>query len=199
MAVTARQLLLREEEGQYEAEGEQRGQVAEDRCQCLLVGEDDGVLNAVRQGLDEGRGQRVGGPQDLGVGRREPGAELVGETVGEQGADRGGAQRGAGEARRLLEAAELVRFTPATLTDVDALVERLGRIRRLGHSVTRGELDPDVVGIAAPIMDQNRRVTAAVSVAALASRVYPKAETELAQKAQATAGEITERLSLTAA
>ncbi|WP_246203441.1 IclR family transcriptional regulator domain-containing protein [Streptomyces tailanensis] len=119
--------------------------------------------------------------------------------MGEQGADRGGAQRGAGEARRLLEAAELVRFTPATLTDVDALVERLGRIRRLGHSVTRGELDPDVVGIAAPIMDQNRRVTAAVSVAALASRVYPKAETELAQKAQATAGEITERLSLTAA
>ncbi|MET9914708.1 IclR family transcriptional regulator, partial [Streptomyces sp. NPDC006476] len=68
------------------------------------------------------------------------------------------------EVRRLLEAAELRRFTAATLTDVDALMERIGRIRRLGYSITRGELDPDVVGIAAPIRDENKQVVAAVSV-----------------------------------
>ncbi|MFF4590329.1 IclR family transcriptional regulator [Streptomyces sp. NPDC001388] len=101
------------------------------------------------------------------------------------------------EARRLLETAELRRFTPATLTDVDALMERLARIRRLGYSVTRGELDPDVVGIAAPITAPNGQVTAAVSVAALASRVYPEAEAEFAQKVRATASEISERLALT--
>ncbi|KUM81300.1 IclR family transcriptional regulator [Streptomyces griseorubiginosus] len=102
------------------------------------------------------------------------------------------------EARRLLENAELRRFTSATLTDVDALMERLGRIRRIGYSVTRGELDPDVVGIAAPIRDENKQVVAAVSVAALASRVYPEAETEIAQKVLATAQEISERMAVVA-
>lgn len=103
------------------------------------------------------------------------------------------------EARRVLEAAELHRFTPATLTDVDALVERLGRIRRLGYSITRGELDPDVVGISAPIRNQDGQVVAALSVAALASRLHPEAEAEVAQKLLAMAGEISERLALAAA
>ncbi|KUO12959.1 IclR family transcriptional regulator [Streptomyces griseoruber] len=102
------------------------------------------------------------------------------------------------EARRLLENAVLRRFTPATLTDVDALMERLGRIRRLGYSVTRGELDPDVVGIAAPIRDENKQVVAAVSVAALASRIYPEAETEIAQKVLTTADEISDRMAVVA-
>ncbi|GAA3767650.1 IclR family transcriptional regulator [Streptomyces phyllanthi] len=102
------------------------------------------------------------------------------------------------EARRLLQNAELRRFTPATLTDVDALMERLGRIRRIGYSVTRGELDPDVVGVAAPIRDENKNVVAAVSVAALASRVYPEAEAEIAQKVLATAQEISDRMAVVA-
>jgi len=102
------------------------------------------------------------------------------------------------EARSLLEATELRRFTKATLTDVDALVERLGRIRGLGYSVTRGELDPEVVGIAAPIRDEHGHVTAAVSVAALASRVYPEAEGEYAQKVLATAREISDRMTVVA-
>ncbi|MFD1277944.1 IclR family transcriptional regulator C-terminal domain-containing protein [Streptomyces kaempferi] len=75
-----------------------------------------------------------------------------------------------GGVSRLLEAAELRRFAPATLTDVEKLMERLGRIRRLGYSVTRGKLDPDVVGIAAPVRDEKGHVMAAASVAALASR-----------------------------
>ncbi|MDN3028345.1 IclR family transcriptional regulator [Streptomyces sp. S.PB5] len=102
------------------------------------------------------------------------------------------------EARRLLEATRLHRFTPATLTDVDALMERLGRIHRLGYSITRGELDPDVVGIAAPVRNEKEQVVAAVSVAALASRVYPEAEAEIAQKVQRTAREISERMTVVA-
>jgi DNA-binding IclR family transcriptional regulator len=77
-----------------------------------------------------------------------------------------------------------------------ALMERLARIRRLGYSATRGELDPDVVGIAAPIKAPDGQVTAAVSVAALASRVYPEAEAEFAQKVRATASKISECLAL---
>lgn len=100
------------------------------------------------------------------------------------------------EARRLLETAELRRFTSATLTDVDTLMDRLANIRRAGYSVTRGELDPDVTGVAAPIRDAEERVVAAVSVAALASRVFPEAEAELAQKVLATARKITDRLTV---
>ncbi|MGW4214476.1 IclR family transcriptional regulator [Lentzea sp. NPDC004789] len=102
------------------------------------------------------------------------------------------------EARTLLEAADLRRFTSATLTDVDALMERLGRIRRIGYSVTRGELDPDVIGIAAPIRDEDEHVVAAVSVVALASRVYPEAETEIAQNVLATAQEISDLIAVVA-
>ncbi|MDN3028055.1 hypothetical protein [Streptomyces sp. S.PB5] len=39
---------------------------------------------------------------------------------------------------------------------------------------------------------------AAVSVAALASRVYPEAEAEIAQKVQRTAREISERMTVVA-
>lgn len=102
------------------------------------------------------------------------------------------------EARRLLEAGELRRFTSATLTDVNALMERLDRIRRLGYSITRGELDPDVVGIAAPIRNEEQQVAAAVSVAALASRVYPEAETEIAHKVLDAARGISERMAVVA-
>ena len=102
------------------------------------------------------------------------------------------------EVRRLLHATELRRFTPATLTDVDAIMERLTRIREAGYSITRAELDPDVVGIAAPIRDENSRVVAAVSVAALSSRVNPEAEAEIVKRVLATARDISERIATVA-
>jgi IclR family acetate operon transcriptional repressor len=102
------------------------------------------------------------------------------------------------QARRLLEATELRRFTPATLTDVDSIMQRLDRIRQAGHSITRAELDPDVLGIAAPIRDENDHVIAAVSVAALASRVRPEAETGIVERVLATARDISERIATVA-
>ncbi|WP_173074185.1 IclR family transcriptional regulator [Phytohabitans rumicis] len=102
------------------------------------------------------------------------------------------------ETRRLLDAAELRRFTPATLTDVEAIMARLAEIQRAGYSITRAELDPDVIGIAAPIRDEHDQVVAAVSVAALASRVSPEAEAEIVRQVLATAHQITERLSVIA-
>ncbi|MFE2423840.1 IclR family transcriptional regulator C-terminal domain-containing protein [Streptomyces hokutonensis] len=77
-------------------------------------------------------------------------------------------------------------------------MERLARIRRLGYSVTRGELDSDVVGISAPIRDADKQVVAAVGIAALASRIRPEAETEIARKVLATAGEISHRMAVVA-
>lgn len=102
------------------------------------------------------------------------------------------------ETRPLLAAAHLRRFTSATLTDVDAVMARLDQIRQAGYSVTRAELDPEVLGIAAPIRDDHDRVVAALSVAALASRVTIASEGAIAERVLAVARQISEKLTLVA-
>ncbi|WP_432181617.1 IclR family transcriptional regulator [Streptomyces sp. NBC_00063] len=65
----------------------------------------------------------------------------------------------------------LPRFTDATHTDPDELRALLGKIRDQGHAVARGELDPDVLGVGAPVHAENGVVIAAISIAALSHRV----------------------------
>ncbi|MFE9687397.1 IclR family transcriptional regulator [Streptomyces sp. NPDC006285] len=75
------------------------------------------------------------------------------------------------ECRELLGAQRLQRFTARTMTDVDDLMERLAQIRQDGFTVSRGELDADILGIAAPIHGSSGDVVAALSIAALEHRV----------------------------
>lgn len=75
------------------------------------------------------------------------------------------------EARSLLTREHLVQYSPMTLTDVEAIVSRLSNIRRDGHAVTRGEVDVDAMGIAAPIFDHRGAVAAALSFVLLQSRL----------------------------
>jgi len=98
------------------------------------------------------------------------------------------------EARALLAGSRLQRFTASTLTDVDALMTRLAQIRADGFSITRSELDHDVLGVAAPIRDGEGRVVAAVSVAAVASRVSQQGENEIRLQVSRAADAISERL-----
>jgi DNA-binding IclR family transcriptional regulator len=100
----------------------------------------------------------------------------------------------AAEARKLLRSVQLHRFTPATLTSVDAVMQRLAEIRETGYSITRAELDPDVLGIAAPITDETGQVIAAVSVAALASRISVDAEPGIVEQVLSAARQISDLL-----
>ncbi|MEU8798561.1 IclR family transcriptional regulator [Spirillospora sp. NPDC048819] len=102
------------------------------------------------------------------------------------------------EVRAVIEASGLPRLTGATVTDADALLARLAEIRSLGYAVSRGELDPDVVGIAAPIRDEERAVTAAVSVAALSHRIPDERIPEVAATVGDAARRISERLAMVA-
>jgi DNA-binding IclR family transcriptional regulator len=68
-------------------------------------------------------------------------------------------------------AAPLTRFTEATYTDSGKLRAHLAEIREQGYAIGRGELDPDVLGIAAPVRSESGRVVAAISIAALSHRV----------------------------
>ncbi len=100
------------------------------------------------------------------------------------------------EVRSVLLGARLQKFTPATLTDVDELTARLEQIRRDGYSVTRSELDHDVLGIAAPVRDGRDRVVAAVSVAAVASRVSVQLEARILDAVRDAARRITEQVAV---
>jgi len=97
------------------------------------------------------------------------------------------------EAEAALRAAPLREFTASTLTDVGELLTRLEKIRADGYAISRSELDHDVLGIAAPIRDDTGRVVAAVSVAAVASRVTPGLEREIIDAVLTAAEDITAR------
>ncbi|MEU2289094.1 IclR family transcriptional regulator [Streptomyces sp. NPDC013178] len=102
-----------------------------------------------------------------------------------------------GECRGLLEGQRLQRFTARTLTDVDALMTRLAEIRSAGHCVSRGELDVDILGIAAPVRDASGVVVSALSVAALEHRVPDRRLDEVVGAVRDAAERISGRLAMT--
>lgn len=93
----------------------------------------------------------------------------------------------------------LPRLTEQTVTDLPALLKRLQSIREQGYAVSRGELDPDVLGVAAPIVSGVGHVAAALSVTLLSHRTPDDEVPALADAVLAAARQIGERLALTAA
>jgi DNA-binding IclR family transcriptional regulator len=77
------------------------------------------------------------------------------------------------EQRRVL-GTPLQSFTPHTLTDPVKLSRRLRAIRHQGFAVSRGEVYPGAMGIAAPIFDADRRVIASLAVSGPVQRMTPK-------------------------
>src|SRR5262245_41413225 len=67
------------------------------------------------------------------------------------------------EIRRIVAARGMVKFTPNTITDLDALIEELRLVRRHSHAVEREEHQPGVTGIGAAIRNHLRAVVGAIS------------------------------------
>ena len=61
-------------------------------------------------------------------------------------------------------ASELPRYTSRTITDPRRLKSELARIRRQGWAQDRGEYSPGIHAFAAPILDRNAAIVAALSV-----------------------------------
>lgn len=83
------------------------------------------------------------------------------------------------ELERILSNKGLPRFTENTITDPEKLKEELGKIREQGYSLDLEEMDEGVNCIAAPIMNHEGKVVAAVSISGLASRMHRKALEEI--------------------
>jgi DNA-binding IclR family transcriptional regulator len=72
-----------------------------------------------------------------------------------------------------LASTPLRRLTDATITDVDALLRELDRIRKRGYAFDHGEREAEIRCVAAPIMGRQGELRAAISVAGPVSRMEP--------------------------
>lgn len=73
--------------------------------------------------------------------------------------------------RRILTATPLTAFTPATLTNPDALETQFKVIRRQGYAINEQENVAGLMGLAVPIKDAQGKVVAGVSVHAPVARM----------------------------
>ncbi|WP_211268568.1 IclR family transcriptional regulator domain-containing protein [Actinoplanes subtropicus] len=69
-----------------------------------------------------------------------------------------------------LDGAHFESFTERTPTTKPDILNRLQDTRKRGYALSRGELDRDVLGVAAPLRDKAGDVVAAISVAAVSVR-----------------------------
>jgi DNA-binding IclR family transcriptional regulator len=87
----------------------------------------------------------------------------------------------------------LARFTERTITDPAALREELGRVRRRGYAVSRGELEAGLWGASAPVADRRGRAIAVVSVWGAEGRLRRRGLDELGSATAATAAALSNR------
>jgi DNA-binding IclR family transcriptional regulator len=78
-------------------------------------------------------------------------------------------------------------FTARTITDPARLREELGRVKRRGYAVSRGELEAALWGASAPVLDRRGRAIAVVSVWGAEERVRAHGIDDLGRAAAATA------------
>jgi IclR family acetate operon transcriptional repressor len=75
------------------------------------------------------------------------------------------------EMRRIAEAGGMARFTPSTITEMEALMEELRIVRRGGVAIDREEFQAGVISLGAAIRDHAGGVIGAISVSAPLMRV----------------------------
>ena len=93
----------------------------------------------------------------------------------------------------ILDRRGLPAFTPNTITDRDALYAELHRVRRDGVAYDREEIVEGLRCVAAPILDVDGSVCAAMSIAAPAER-FAASETAYRSAVVRSARAVTERL-----
>ena len=100
------------------------------------------------------------------------------------------------QVRALLGSTPLHRFTENTLTDTDAVLRRLTKIRADGYAVSRGEVDSTAMGIAAPLFDSRGAVVAGLSVVLIRSLVSKEQIERITAAVISSARALSEQLAL---
>jgi IclR family transcriptional regulator, acetate operon repressor len=88
----------------------------------------------------------------------------------------------------------LERFTRTTITTRRVLRRELGEVRRLGYAVSRGELEPSLWGVSAPVLDRGRAV-AVVSLWGTEGRIRARGLLALGERTAEAANEVARAVS----
>ena len=96
-----------------------------------------------------------------------------------------------------LNALQLQKFAPLTITDKEDLISALNIIKEQGHSLSYNEHLEGIAGIAAPIFDAHGAMVGAVGMALPIGR-FQKISNSLAVETKITANEISKHLGFTA-
>jgi len=92
----------------------------------------------------------------------------------------------------MYEGKQFQKFTMNTVSDMNALLEQLRRIREKGYALDMEEIEPDLQCVAAPIKDNQGTVIAAISLSGPANRFHNIEQ--IAEKVAKTAMQISMRL-----
>lgn len=98
------------------------------------------------------------------------------------------------ERQRTLLVEPLVRFTEATVTDIDDLLAELAKVRELGYATAFEELEQGLVAVAAPIRDLTGNVVASLSASGPVFRLPPERIPTLGAAVRAGAEEVSRRM-----
>lgn len=74
------------------------------------------------------------------------------------------------------------------------LIEDCRSIREKGYSLTRGEVDPDIYAIAAPVLNSNSQVIASLSIAGPSFRCSETYDSRMTEYVRSAAHELSQRL-----
>ena len=77
------------------------------------------------------------------------------------------------EIRHALLGADLPRYTDRTITQRSRLTQELSRIRTDGYAISEGEITVGISAIAAPVLDSDGEVIAALSLSGPEQRIQP--------------------------
>ncbi|NLI60948.1 MAG: IclR family transcriptional regulator [Clostridiales bacterium] len=92
---------------------------------------------------------------------------------------------------------ELTSYTPNTLTDLNQILEEIGKVKRLGWAKDDEEHEVGIRCIAAPVYDYRRRIIAAVSTSGNKEIIYPDRDEEIARYVIRAASDISKRMGYT--
>lgn len=98
------------------------------------------------------------------------------------------------EARERLTAVLLPRFTAATITDPELLLDVLAEVRQRGYAVDQGDFLEGTRCVAVPLFNQDDEVLAAISVTAPSSRCGPEWPNDVLDRLRVTASLIHDQL-----
>lgn len=105
------------------------------------------------------------------------------------------AWRPADEIDDILDQHEMQAFNDSTVTDRSVIRSRLADVRERGYAVVDGEYNDELLCVAAPILDHEKRPSAALTVTMLSAQVTDRAVTErvgteVCRTARALSGEL---------